>query len=207
MKLLLYCTKQKPLLLCKPKADNNKPCRLLTNDIGKSIYNCLKEDAINGKIVGECDYEVEEIKALYDECYRGYVFENVNEYELRVKSCLTNEELGSYLKIYNNNSFEKCGYAIYIKNLVIYDEPKELSDYMYGSDKALNGARTYYNYYFTAKHRFTPVITKAPQNMCYVSYNGYDKDVLISIRPEWLCKILNGEKTIEVRRKVLKEMV
>lgn len=35
-----------------------------------------------------------------------------------------------------------------------------------------------------------------------------EKDyILISIRPEWLCKILNGEKTIEVRKKVLKEML
>ena len=31
--------------------------------------------------------------------------------------------------------------------------------------------------------------------------------VLISIQPQWLCKILNGEKTIEVRKKVLKEML
>lgn len=31
--------------------------------------------------------------------------------------------------------------------------------------------------------------------------------ILISIHPEWLCKILNGEETIEIRKKVLKEML
>jgi len=39
------------------------------------------------------------------------------------------------------------------------------------------------------------------------AYDGEEKKVLISIRPEWLCKILNSEKTIEVRKKVLKEMM
>ena len=34
-----------------------------------------------------------------------------------------------------------------------------------------------------------------------------NKYILISVRPKWLCKILNGEKTIEVRKKVLKEML
>ena len=46
----------------------------------------------------------------------------------------------------------------------------------------------------------------------YIRFNSdfkayEDFDILISIRPEWLCKILNGEKTIEVRKKVLKEML
>lgn len=49
---------------------------------------------------------------------------------------------------------------------------------------------------------------KAPQNMMRViDAYGDDEYILISVRPEWLCKILNGEKTIEVRKKVLKEML
>ena len=55
-------------------------------------------------------------------------------------------------------------------------------------------------------------IDKAPQNMCFVlrlnqNEEYYDNYVLISIRPEWLCKILNGEKTVEVRKQVLKVML
>ena len=72
------------------------------------------------------------------------------------------------------------------------------------------------NYFFKGKlgseNSFVEV-ARAPQNMMYV-YTSFElpeivetKYVLISIRPEWLCKILNREKTIEVRRKVLKEML
>ena len=61
-------------------------------------------------------------------------------------------------------------------------------------------------------------LERAPQNMrrCYSTlYSNIEADmpirtdsyILISIRPEWLCKILNREKTIEVRKKVLKEML
>ena len=41
----------------------------------------------------------------------------------------------------------------------------------------------------------------------YDYFGDDDKKVLISIRPEWLCKILNGEKTVEVRKVILKEML
>ena len=55
---------------------------------------------------------------------------------------------------------------------------------------------------------YTP-IQKAPQNMmwCFDKDNNYKMKVLISIRPEWMCKILNGEKTIEIRKKVLRGML
>ena len=49
-------------------------------------------------------------------------------------------------------------------------------------------------------------VQRAPQNMMMVWYKG-ERYALISIKSKWLCKILNGEKTIEVRRKVLKGMV
>lgn len=65
------------------------------------------------------------------------------------------------------------------------------------------------DYYFE-KREVLKHITKAPQNMMwvYVKENGkWVKYLLISVRPQWLCKILNKEKTIEVRRKVLKGMV
>lgn len=192
MKLLLYC--------CK----NNKK-KLIKKDqvvFGKRkieyIYDRFllgNEQALNGKIVAECDYEVEEIEHYvhYEpevnvgiavlpefEC-DAYSTETLCHFKLVEKSCLYNDQLDGYLK-------GKNGYAIHIKNLHIFGEPKELSDYCV----------------------LIP-ITKAPQNMMYVydenSDNPNEKKVLISIRPEWLCKILNGGKTIEVRRKVLKEML
>ena len=44
---------------------------------------------------------------------------------------------------------------------------------------------------------------RAPQNMCYLGWNG-QMCVLISIRPEWVEKIISGDKTIEIRSKVIK---
>ena len=42
--------------------------------------------------------------------------------------------------------------------------------------------------------------------MCRVYDRFGNKYILISIRPEWVCKILNGEKTIEVRKQIIKEL-
>ena len=44
-------------------------------------------------------------------------------------------------------------------------------------------------------------------NMMRVFDDNRNKYILISVQSEWLCKILNGEKTIGVRKKVLKEML
>lgn len=169
MKLLLYCTKSGLIL--------------------KQEF--FAKYFLNGKIVAECDFEVEEISVTYADYYHEELAYNTNTLsfdELLEKSCLDNQQLDNYL--YGDN-----GYAIHIKNLHIFNEPKELSDYYHNASK----------------------LEKAPQNMMMVqeltesdlwkgAYLVRDY-VLISIRPEWLCKILNGEKTIEVRRKVLKEMV
>ncbi len=171
MKLLLYCTKAK-----------NKYDRLVRDEhYGKPfyLYGAITEnfESLNGKIVAECDYEVEPINRL---CCCGFIFNTntISYKELLAKSCLSSNELESYLG-------NKDGYAIHIKKLHIFNESKELK-YAH--------------------------LTKAPQNMCYgwtleEIYQLPEVYIVISIRPEWLCKILNGEKTIEVRKKVLKEMI
>lgn len=177
MKLLLYCTKSKWQLF---------------RDIitGKWLIDKIKNgNAVNGKIVAECDYEVEKIFRTFD-IRKDFYTVKVNVDDLYNKTCLTYEELCDYLGNGNNGS----GYAIHINNLHIFDKPKELSDYYQYTIKGIPNT--------PAKN-----MQKAPQNMMRVfSWRG-DDYILISIRPEWLCKILNGEKKIEVRKKVLKEMV
>ena len=183
MKLLLYCTKAKPRLFF---------------DKLKQIFSLGKiksNNDLNGKIVAECDFEVEEIrpeKYWHSTEDFDYIYNTGTLYydDLLKKSCLMDYELDDYL------GCEDKGYAIHIKNLHIFDEPRELS--------------YYYRY---CPYRYNPLqpIKVAPQNMMY-AYNFKDYDekpeyILISIRPQWLCKILNGEKTIEVRKKVLKEMI
>lgn len=197
IKALLYCTKQ--------------PHKLYATDKGYVIADCelgdyySKKEKINGKIVAECDFEVEEINcsSVFNHCYTTW---NLGQDELLKFSCLERKQLVDYLGYENQIDGKWCGYAIHIENLKIFDKPRELSDY-YKFDGVYNDINNW------------KTIDKAPQNMMYaydlISELGFSgtynmqliKKVLISIRPEWLCKILNGEKTIEVRKKVLKEMV
>lgn len=228
VKLLLYCTKAKPRLMksCKGVYKLEKDFVYLTDN--PIIYN--------GKIVAECDCEkVEEISCccvpyrnknnlgyglfidngvykvewkeninLVDEekkynnpeIYKddGVVFERSDRYidtmfknEDLNKMCLSPQALLDYLKLGNK------GYALHLSNLKIFDKPKELNEY-------------YKDDFFQELNNDDTRINKAPQNMCIVYDRFGNKYILISIRPEWICKILNGEKTIEVRRVVTNKL-
>ena len=224
MKLLLYCTKAKPYLyhnwencpdtmneidlgyiLIEPKSyreyDENGNF-LGWNTYGKELLENGEVDGVlNGKIVGECDYEVEKISKRYSMWDIGfsltlYETKTLNNNTLLKRACLNTQQMDTYIS--------NGGYAIHIKNLYIFDKPKELSDYA-KLEKFIDEWHTGYSTRFTS-------LKQAPQNMCYAykynwSENKLDKYILISIKPEWLCKILNSEKTIEVRKKVLKEML
>lgn len=223
VKLLLYCTKNgKPLVW-----GNANP---YMDDCYTQTYGYSREEAdkifgmLNGKIVAECDCDkVEEIacccvpyrnknnlgyelfidngvykvewnennsngdnpKYLKDD---GILFERSDRYidsmfknEDFQKMCLSPQELLDYIKLGKNV------YAIYLSNLEIYDEPKELPEFY--KDSLL-------------KER----ILKAPLNMCKAYDKNENKYILISIRPEWLCKILNGEKTIEIKKQIVNEL-
>lgn len=189
-KILFYCTKAKPYITY--------------DSYDKKVWNTnLPELMLNGKIAVECDcddvtlYEMEyypdendvyQSISIYDEFeseYWGEPYyvtiisnefdeEEIERFKLFIESCLSFDELGKYV-------CPKGGlntfYTLHLSNIKVFDKPKELSDYG---------------------------LKKAPQNMCY----AYDKDGnrywLLSIRPEYLAKIISGEKTIEVRRKILK---
>lgn len=155
------------------------------------IYGDIK---LNGKIVAEFDGEVEEIHNEYDNSL--FYTDKCGGFRLQFRSCLDCKQLATYLN-------GKTGYAIHINNLKIFNEPKQLSDYGYIKDTTSYS----YNADCYVKDQYMAKVEKAPQNMMKVYDKDGNKYVLISIRPEWACKILNGEKTIEVRRKVLKEML
>ena len=211
MKLLLYCTKGKPYLNdyrsmegCNEFVLMNKP------------YNNL-----NGKIVAECDFEVSKIELHpthynYGPAYftkRQKPFKYFSYLDLLLVSCLQDNEMLKYLG-------NKGGYAIHIKNLYIFDEPKELKDL----ESKREVHQCIHGNSIIDEELEIPI--KAPQNMMRVklrkSYcdgipvsnddiNANEETledyILISIQPQWLCKILNGEKTIEVRKKVLRGML
>lgn len=110
-RLLLYCTKAKPQL-----SKVSREYALIKTKDNQNIF-----EALNGKIVAECDFEVE------TQCtdYRCIDFceNDENGKSDLIRSCLTREQLCNYVK------GKQLFYAIHIKNLHIFNEPKELSEY------------------------------------------------------------------------------
>ena len=193
-KLLLYCTKGKPNLYM-PYEHDYFPCDESSNFYlgSKPILERI-DIQLNGTIVGTCGCNlVEKILFTGYGCGQGYK-------PTKTSPC----EMGAKSKLNNFIAIDLClkgkeGYGLHLSNVEVFDKPKELGDFYH-----LKG--THKNLFGEVENEYEPV-KRAPQNMMYV----YDKDGnrywLISIRPEWLVKILKGEKTIEVRRKILKEML
>jgi predicted transcriptional regulator len=154
-------------------------------------------EILNGKIACECEIDTEIINSLYHSdsnysCYDYITFQTntMDSDTLEKRSCLEDEQLEEYL---GSLELDKVGYALHLSNIKVFDKPKELNN--------LNNLKGY-------------SVHNAPQNMCWVydlkndtkGRTIIEKKLLISIRPQWVRKILNGEKDIEVRRKVLKGM-
>ena len=134
--------------------------------------------AKNEYIVAECEVETETRLNYGLERRSEFILENTG---------LTMAQLDAYLPKHKEYDSEDVYYALHISNLNIFAIPQRINEYWGWESNKL--------------------VTKAPQNMMRAYDRFGNKYILISIRPEWLCKILNGEKTIEVRKKVLKEML
>lgn len=216
IKALLYTTKAKPILR---KLDNYFLDEHADNYYWKkgqvAPYN------FNGKITAECEYEVEEICSEKIDIGVGYepLFYTKTTDDISKGSCLTQFEIEDYLGCKVGG--EVVGKAIHIKNLHIFDKPRELSDYY---TRITDKDRT--NDFKGIDVIFPDVridewflecvsckkLEKAPQNMQKIitfnkETNEYEYAILISIQPQWMCLILNRVKDVEVRRVVLKEML
>lgn len=195
IKGLLYCTKAKPYLEFK-----QIPRTLMDIDNSFEGYRCswkrTEDDEnfqLNGKIVAECEIEVEEIY------YLSWMNEKLRERILK-QSCLTDKQFSDYM-----GNKDTC-YALHISNLKIFDEPRELSDYCTKQCQFRKCATCKYGKNNITCLTIDTPITKAPQNMMY-AYDNLEMKILISIQPQELCRILNGEQTILIKKKVLKEML
>ena len=179
IKALLYCTKAKPYLY---------DLRNIMGIFGGYNVKQINLDflLLNGKIVAECEIEVEEITPS--------TWNAETERRILKGSCLKEHQLFDYIIKGDENESQNPLYALHISNLNIFDEPRELSDF----NKIIET---------TYGEEPDETITRAPQNMMRCCYEKKPKEwktgVLISIQPQWLCKILNGEKDIEVRKQVL----
>ena len=103
-----------------------------------------------GKVVAKFTLnKVEEIKRSGENMFSIYHTDCYNSKRLQIQSCLDLSEIYSYLK-------GKKGYVWHIDNLVIFDKPKELSEF-----------RKYYRSKGFPQNRSWNLI-KAPQSWCYV---------------------------------------
>ena len=188
LRVLLYCTKAKGKNYYLRKSPNGRYC--LSRDKG---------DSLNGKIVALHDFDVEGLSVVTqyttDKSWNLYQTPNLSHSELLERSLVSVDEINKY----------KPGYAIHIKNLYKFIKPKELKDlYVKG---AYHNAEQMFTDEIQINGEWFHPMKKAPQNMCYAYDIHGNKYVVISVRPEWLCLILNGLKDVELRRKVLKEMI
>lgn len=202
MKLLLYCTKAKPYIM-KYKDGKYKEIASFYSKQDLATY-----DLLNGKIVAECDFEVEEITIG-----RSYGFnpnmciistKNLQPIELLSKSCYESyDDLLKYLKYDFDNDYgnhkKPYGYAIHIRNLHIFSE-EERENNVYRNIE--NGK---------------PLLGKTMQEVGI--WEIYDPPVngpevehfvgkfFIPVSPQEMCRIANKEQTVIPRKKVLKEML
>jgi predicted transcriptional regulator len=191
--MLIYCTKARPYLVkgfarAMHGLDFTDPKNFTWFAIPKKMNSCL-----NGKVVAECDFTVEQIDNLG-------VCPSMYQEELLALSCLTNEELCKYLN-------KKNGFAFHIKNIHTFEpNSKRLEDYCYKTFR-----KTKVNFFGKEVDAVTCImdsIKVAPQSMQYVyDCKTKEKYLLVSMKPQWVQKFLNGEKTIEVRKRILKGLI
>ena len=139
-KVYIYCTqgdKSKALL-------GGNPMRIVTcTDYRVAIpVGCYIG---NGKVIGEfvCDKVVEFENSMYEPAF----------HETSVLSCVEYEKLALYL------GKKDFGYDWHISNLVIYDKPRELSEF----HKPIMPTELRYE---------NDIITRPPQSWCYVESEG-----------------------------------
>ena len=204
-KALLYCTKNKPYLV-KSNGTVERMEQLYNKDFVPKQkkfelydfkdggYSAEFYDFFNGHVVAVCDIEVEEVRPFFHWCK-----------QLEKATGLTCDEVLDYLdkkdKSVSNPKRQAPVYLIHIKNLKVLDEPHKLGET--------------FDIKYTVIYESVSLPKKAPQNMQRVYVDMIIGDfvepvrdyVLISIQPQWLVKILNGEKTIEVRKKVLRNVL
>lgn len=124
--------------------------------------NYTKDNFLNGKVIGEftCDliYELETCSPGGSYYVKGEDQPTTND--VARQSCLTLKDMHEYLQ-------SKVGYGWHISDLVIYDEPKELSEFQRATDPC-DSCRAEYTWECTGCKNLSGDIKRAPQSWCYV---------------------------------------
>ena len=155
----------------------------------KMLRKCFPEEiadkviASKGKLIAS--YELKKIKSYINGCqfYKDGIIGDYKDFEsILVPAHFSEDQLFDYCD-------DLAFYAIEINNIQVFEEPisiacldpyelpKSMNEYLYG--------------------RFNP-----PQSMCRARYKG-EEVIVISNRPSTNALILEGSKTIEIRKTIL----
>ena len=140
----------------RPKIDTPFKCYIYETNWKDNTYWKNYHKGKLGKVIGEfvCN-NIETIDLIYSENLKQ---SNSKINEILKNSCLSAYELLVYL---SRDKTDKNGYAWYISDLVIYDKPKELSEFSNGSSK----------FEFSDTKDGFPLklsgMTRPPQSWCY----------------------------------------
>ncbi len=134
----------------RPKIDTPFKCYIYETNWKDNTYWKNYHKGKLGKVIGEfvCDKIDEYTNYSLDE-QNGHI--NRRENLLR-SACMTLKDWRDYIGSYISD----FGYAWHISDLVIYDKPKELSEFNHCG----------------ANYHFNPPITRPPQSWCYVEKGG-----------------------------------
>ena len=203
MRALLYCTMATPYMVIDTMN------QLITNyDRGLDIDFDMGYLA-NGKVVATCD--IEQVDLLEIDYYKDEKTETqglAKIYPNKIgcdktfkkdnflkKCCLPYLDLAKYLGGKSTN-FSKIFYALHLNNVKVLKEPLNITEIKASfTTNGMNHIVSEANYNLQ-----TP-----PQNMCYCYVNG-ERCALISIKPIWMSKIIEKEKTIEVRKNIVSDL-
>ena len=146
----IYCTKDKPYLAHATELFTGKYGCISNDEVSYEEHN------LNGKVIAK--FTLNKVEEIRTNLAMRFFTESSNEKELLEKSCLNSDQLFWYLAP-QELKVKCCGYAWHISNLVIFDKPKELSEFR---NRKLIGYGMTCNYY-SAKP-----LTKAPQSWQFV---------------------------------------
>jgi len=136
----IYCTKKEPYAR-----------RYVHND----KWGTLEYIKSDGKVVAK--FTLNKVEKIITIGMYYHETKTLDKNELPKLSCLTRQELDNYLQGEN-------GYAWHIDNLVIFDKPKEISEF---ENRTLTRPRNI-NPCVIANGYFVRPLTRAPQSWCYI---------------------------------------
>lgn len=152
-KVYIYCT----------KPNTTDPHEYLETHSGEHIYKC------NGKVFAE--FVCDEVQTVL-QCNSGWVAEN---------ACLSQREFFEYLGIPQgtHGGYDKKAYAWHISDLIIYDKPRDLSEFRticrhYIADGERCGDCPYYSSENNESYRYEECVVEGlkpikrpPRSWCY----------------------------------------